>query len=138
MFVYLKGIGGKGMGGKFIKLGISIVAMFIIMWSSTIPASAATFYGPYSFVTGDGQWDGKFTARSGNNVTVSTYDYGSSDSLKVRLCRVGGGCTIYKLTTSVERSQTFTNMVAGTYYGDVAKVDNPSRQVKGKIAFYVY
>ncbi|MBM7583586.1 hypothetical protein JOC86_000123 [Bacillus pakistanensis] len=125
---------------KFTKLGISIVALFTIMWSSNIVASAATNYGPYWFATGDGQWDGKFTARSGNNVRVYINDWGgTTDWVKVRLCRIGGGCTIYKaIDLGEENTTTFTNMYPGTYYGDVAKVHNPRRQIKGKISFRVY
>lgn len=75
--------------------------MFIIIWISTKSTSAVTDYGPYCFATDDGKWDGKFATRSGDNVTAFFKDGGSPDWLKVRLCSVGGDCTIYKLVTNV-------------------------------------
>ncbi|UOQ49800.1 hypothetical protein MUN88_06920 [Gracilibacillus caseinilyticus] len=119
-----------------------IIPIIIILVSSAFPSETKAASNYQWFATGDGYWDGTFKARSGQDVTVFINDWGQwghyNDWLKVRLCRVGGGCTIYKLVVYDDKNwTTFTNMAAGTYHGDVAKVHNPSNQIKGKISFRV-
>ncbi|GAB3051916.1 hypothetical protein [Virgibacillus ainsalahensis] len=103
-------------------------------------ADAANRTDPITFETGDGKWDGSVTARVQSDVSVHLYDWSPRDQLKVRLCNASSGnCTGYRqFDPNTGHSATFYNVLPGTYYGDVAKVENPWRNVRGMLAFQLH
>ncbi|MBM7583599.1 hypothetical protein JOC86_000136 [Bacillus pakistanensis] len=120
---------------------ICLTAVVTVATPSSADYDYGGIYGWYNFKTGDGLWDGSMTARSGDNVDV-TIMWETSDKLKVRLCSAAtGNCTAYRYLTRgglyYEQTVTFTNMVAGSYYGDVVNATS-SRRVNGKIRFLTF
>ncbi|WP_124726756.1 hypothetical protein [Staphylospora marina] len=95
--------------------------------------AAQDFYGPASFTTEDGKWDGNITVDSTYRTVRLTIDqnlmriYKATDipkpwspaSLTARLCSASSGnCTSFK-TFGSSRTITFTNMLPAKYYIDI-------------------
>ncbi|MFB5660975.1 hypothetical protein [Alteribacillus sp. HJP-4] len=114
---------------------VAFVALAAIMLSTA--AGTVSAAGPFKFTTGNDEWDaGSFTATNGADVTVFINNWGTSDTLKVRLSSFSA-CTNTKPVTYEKNYTTFTNLADGTYYGWVEKVSNPSRDVTGYITYRV-
>ncbi len=114
-----------------------IIAAFSFAFIGFSPSASAEEV--FEFTTGDGQWDGQINVPNGGYVAIKINDWGNHDDLKVRLCSAAtGNCTVFKPISygPPGNTTTFTNMVGGLYYGDVAKLDNPNIQVTGVIRFY--
>ncbi|MBT2599074.1 MULTISPECIES: hypothetical protein [unclassified Oceanobacillus] len=91
--------------------------------SSENGINAVRYFGPFSFTTNDGLWDGQFSVPSTGDVTVTlsgsevAWEWG----LSVQLCSAGSGrCTGFgPLSVSSNPSRTFTDVLPGSYYVDV-------------------
>ncbi|MBY7142414.1 hypothetical protein KFZ56_04830 [Virgibacillus sp. NKC19-3] len=107
-----------------------VIVLSVVVFGSTSFASEVgveddvtpqKVFGPYKFKTGDGQWDGQLTVPfGGGDVTVTVEDLKDNTFVPfVRLCNASSGkCTPLEPLQS-DNTRTFTNMLRGTYYGDV-------------------
>lgn len=135
-------------GGDMRKILLALVlvtAMSAVLFGNTSYASEVTpvddssllkTFGPYKFKTKDGQWDGKLEVPSGGaDVTVTVRNLNFYGDPMVRLCNAASGnCTGFGPLRQPGLSRTFTNMLPGTYYGDVVTGTVTSN---GTISFYV-
>ncbi|WP_272032912.1 hypothetical protein [Oceanobacillus kimchii] len=121
---------------KFMSMLIIIAISFVTFFGFSSSASAESF----KFKTGDGQWDGQIYVNNGGHVGIQINDWSNQDDLKVRLCSASSGnCTVFKRIRygNPGNTTTFTNMVGGLYYADVAKLDRPNIQVTGVLRLYL-
>ncbi|MCT1577932.1 hypothetical protein M3E13_16490 [Oceanobacillus kimchii] len=109
---------------------VLVIAMSAFLFGNTSYASEVTAiddstllktFGPYKFKTKDGQWDGQLVVPSGGaDVTVTVRKLNFTGDPMVRLCNAASGnCTGFGPLRQPSLTRTFTNMLPGTYYGDV-------------------
>lgn len=122
--------GGDNMRKILLSL-VLVLAMSTSLFGNTSNASEVTTntddstlfktYGPYNFKTKDGQWDGKLSVPPGGaDVTVTVRNLNFNGNPMVRLCNAStGNCTGFGPLTQPRLTRTFTNMLPGSYYGDV-------------------
>ncbi len=120
-------------GNKMYKILFSLLLVTVISvvaFGNTSHASEAITkddvtllktFGPYKFKTKDGKWDGKVVVPSGGaDVTVTVRNLNFYGEPLVRLCNASSGnCTGFGPLRQPLLTRTFTNMLPGTYYGDV-------------------
>lgn len=122
--------GGDDMRKILLSL-VLVLAMSTALFGNTSNASEVTtntddstlfkIYGPYNFKTNDGKWDGKLSVPPGGaDVTVTVRNLNYYGDPIVRLCNAStGNCTGFGPLTQPRLTRTFTNMLPGSYYGDV-------------------